>query len=611
MPRLARVRRHLDSLPRALLLGLAALVFVVGVFVADGLANAGEIRQGVRVAGIDLSGMTPEQARERLTTAARALDTGPVVLQVGRGQTEVKRARLGIRVDVRATVESAVAFGRRGPLDLSRFRSLAGGIDLDWRTTVDRRVFQRLLASLRRHVARPPREPRLRLQGLEPVLVPGAPGQVIDVRAAEQALTVVVTRGGSSAVLVVVDGRPSVGDAAAQAAVGRVRRLLGAPIQVSIGTERAALLPGDLAPAVRAVPAGGQLVVRLDGGTLGALLRRRAPFAFKDAEDATFKVVGRQVKVVAAVSGRKVDVARAAAALLAAGEAAQGARHVDLPVTPSRPALSTAQAQRLGVREQVATFTTQFDASDAPRVHNISLIGAAIDGRLVRPGQTFSMNAATGERTAAKGYRTAHVLLNGEVVDGLGGGVCQAGTTFFNAVFFGGYDIVQRTNHSLHLSRYPLGRDATLNWPDKDVKFRNDTPYAVLIRAKVTPASMTVSLYSTDVGNDVSFTTSGMSNFRSPPTKYVDDPGLTEGTEEVEESGSSGFDVSVRRVVRRNGQVIHTDSFVSNYVPWTRIVRRGVKPPGPGAPPAGDAGAPATTAAATLPPPFGGGSEEG
>src|SRR5262249_25950403 len=158
-------------------------------------------------------------------------------------------------------------------------------------------------------------------------------------------------------------------------------------------------------------------------------------------------------------------------------------------------ALTTARAQQLGIQERVTSYTTQFSPDDAPRVHNISLIGAAVNNKVVLPNQVFSMNAATGERTMSKGYRTAHVIVNGEVVDGLGRGACQAGTTVFNAAFFGGLDIVQRTNHSLHLSRYPLGRDATLNWPDKDVKFRNDTPYAILIKASVTAASMTVQLY--------------------------------------------------------------------------------------------------------------------
>jgi vancomycin resistance protein YoaR len=217
-------------------------------------------------------------------------------------------------------------------------------------------------------------------------------------------------------------------------------------------------------------------------------------------------------------------------------------------------------------------------------VHNISLIAAAMNGQLVLPGQLFSMNAATGERTPGKGYRTAKVIKDGEIVPGLGGGVCQAGTTMFNAVFFAGLPVIERRNHSLHISHYPMGRDATLNWPGTDLKFRNDSPYGIYITARATSASMNVTLWSTSRGYDVDFSTSAPYNFRSPPTKVEDDPTLPLGQEVVESGGSAGFDVTVHRTVTHNGQVVRKDSFVSNYVPWSKVVRRGTKPPGPPTP---------------------------
>jgi vancomycin resistance protein YoaR len=205
------------------------------------------------------------------------------------------------------------------------------------------------------------------------------------------------------------------------------------------------------------------------------------------------------------------------------------------------------------------------------------------------PGQVFSMNAATGERTGSKGYRTAKVIKEGEIVPGLGGGVCQAGTTMFNAVFFAGLPVLERRNHSLHISHYPMGRDATLNWPSTDLKFRNDSRYGIYITAVATAASMTVTLWSTSRGYEVDFTTSAPYNFRSPPTRFEDDPTLPVGEQRVESNGSSGFDVTVHRTVTQNGQVVRKDTFVSNYIPWSKVVLRGTKPAGPapaGQPPA-------------------------
>jgi vancomycin resistance protein YoaR len=474
----------------------------------------------------------------------------------------------------------ALAVGRRGPLDPARLRAYLGGVDLDWRTRVEPAALGNLRAQLGRQVARPPREPTLRVVGTTPNLTAGAPGRIVDPAGSERALRVAIADPGATAVeLPVVDHQPTVAQPAAEAAAEQVRRLLAAPLTVSDGDQVATLAPAELAGTVRATPANGQLAVSLDAKGLEALLRKRAPFAFTRAADARFAVSGRKVRVVPGVPGRSVDLVKATSALIAAGTAEGGTRRAELPVVARQPGFTTAEAKALGIRQRVSTYTTQFSASDRPRVHNIALIGAAVSNKIVKPGQVFSMNAATGERTAAKGYRTAHVILNGEIVDGLGGGVCQAGTTVFNAVFFGGYEVVQRQNHSLHISRYPMGRDATLNWPNKDLKFKNDTPYAVLIRATVTPASMTVSLYSTSVGNKVSFTTSGQSNWRSPPTRYEDDPTLAKGEERVEAGGSAGFDVTVHRTVTRNGKVVHSDNFLSQYIPWTRVVKRGTKAP--------------------------------
>jgi vancomycin resistance protein YoaR len=290
------------------------------------------------------------------------------------------------------------------------------------------------------------------------------------------------------------------------------------------------------------------------------------------------------------VDGRAVQPARAAAALLAVATRQGRQRTVRLPSVARRPELTTEKARALGVKEVVSTFTTTFAADDAPRVHNIGLIAAAVNGSLVMPGQAFSMNAATGQRTAAKGYRTAHVIVNGEVVDGLGGGVCQAGTTMFNTVLMAGLPVLERRNHSLHISHYPMGRDATLNWPDTDLKFRNDTPYGIFVTSRWTASTLTFTLYSTSRDLEVALGTSESRNFRSPPTRYVDDPQLPAGTEVVEESGSSGFDVTVFRTVTQHGRVVRRDRFVSSYSPWTRIVRRGVAeaPAGQPVPPASE-----------------------
>jgi vancomycin resistance protein YoaR len=604
----AAALRRLARLPRALLAALLVVVLAGGLLAAQELTAVGEVRRGVRVGGVDLSGLSRAAAGDRLQAAAVPLEASPLTLQAGDAAMRLPRSRAGVELDVEASVAAALEVGRGSPLDADRLSGWFRRVELPWRAQVDTTRLDPQLATLGKKVGSEVREPTLRIGGrvlgqapagaaagaatgagavaVEPVA--GRPGRTIDrAGAAAAVLAAAAAPAGTTVELPITARPPTVTPAAAKAAADRVAALLAAPVEVTAGDRRADLRPADLAPLVRAAAAAGELRPRLDPAGLDRLLRRQAAFAYTEPRDARFQPAGSTMRVLPGVAGLEVIPKKAAAAVLEAGTAGAGdGRSVALPTTATQPELTTKEARALGVREATSTFTTTFSAADAPRVHNISLIAAAVHGSLVRPGQVFSMNAATGQRTAAKGYRTAHVIQNGEIVDGLGGGVCQAGTTMFNAAFFAGLPVVQRRNHSLHISHYPMGRDATLNWPGTDLKFRNDSPYGIYITGRATPFTLTFTFWSTSRGYKVTSSTSAASNFRAPPTRYKDDPTLPKGKEVVEESGSSGFDVTVSRTVTRGGTVVRRDRFVSNYSPWVKVVRRGTGPkeaPEPGA----------------------------
>ena len=161
-----------------------------------------------------------------------------------------------------------------------------------------------------------------------------------------------------------------------------------------------------------------------------------------------------------------------------------------------------------------------------------------IDGTLIKPGATFSFNATTGERTADKGFQEAPVIINGELQNGLGGGVCQVSTTVFNAAFEAGLPIDARTNHALYISHYPLGRDATVNFPDLDLRFSNDTDHWLLLRTFVGAGSLTVNLYGTPLDRRVESTTAPLEVTGPVPVEETDDPSLEKGKRVVDEFGS-------------------------------------------------------------------------
>ncbi len=574
--------KRLLGMPRPLLAAALALVLVLGLFGVDTALASGAVRRGVSVGGIDLGGLSRAAARAKLATAAAQVEARPLVLRAETARLTLPRSQAGVRLDVDGSLADALVVGHSGPFDLNRLRSWFGGVELPWRARLESQGVEQAVSRLDTRIRRPIREPALRLAGARVELVQGTPGHGVDTAGALRALEGAAgLPAGAEVALPVSEQRPTVDQAAAEAAAEQARKLLSGPLTVTAAGHSASLQPAELAPRVRSRVHSGRLLVELVPQALDGLLRQRAPFAYTTPRDARFQPAGKRIRLLPAVAGRVVDPVKAVAALLAAGGKEGAARTAALPVTTTNPKLTTEKAKALGVKEVVSSFTTTFSSSDAPRVHNISLIAAAVNDQLVMPGQVFSMNAATGERTPDKGYRTAKVIKDGEIVPGLGGGVCQAGTTMFNAAFFAGLPVVERRNHSLHISHYPMGRDATLNWPGTDLKFRNDSPYGIYVTARATSATMNVTLWSTSRGYDVAFSTSAPYNFRAPPTKFEDDPTLPVGQQVVESNGSSGFDVTVHRTVTHNGQVVRKDSFVSNYVPWSKVVRRGTKPPGP------------------------------
>jgi vancomycin resistance protein YoaR len=170
---------------------------------------------------------------------------------------------------------------------------------------------------------------------------------------------------------------------------------------------------------------------------------------------------------------------------------------VQLPLRTVPPRINPENLATIGIKEQVATFTTNHPAGQ-PRVTNIHRMADMVKGQVIMPGETFSLNGFVGERTVAKGFVVDHQINDeGKFDEAVGGGVSQFATTTFNAAFFGGLDYGEYQSHTIYISRYPFGREATVSWRHPDLQLKNSTPYAVGIWATYTDTTLTVSLYST------------------------------------------------------------------------------------------------------------------
>ena len=169
---------------------------------------------------------------------------------------------------------------------------------------------------------------------------------------------------------------------------------------------------------------------------------------------------------------------------------------VPVPMTPVEADLTDAEATAYGVTQPVASFTT-FHACCESRVTNIHRIAEIVDGHQILPDEYFELNHFVGERTTERGFVEGGAILEGEFVTSVGGGVSQFATTFFNASWFAGAEIISHQPHSIYISRYPAGREATINYPGVNLEIQNDSPYAIVVDTSFTDTSVTVTFWST------------------------------------------------------------------------------------------------------------------
>lgn len=229
--------------------------------------------------------------------------------------------------------------------------------------------------------------------------------------------------------------------------------------------------------------------------------------------------------------------------------------------------------------DELASYTTRYDPSNRNRSNNISISAGKINETIIMPGETFSYNQTVGERTIEEGYKEAGAYAGGRVVQDVGGGICQTSSTLYNAALLANLEIVDRSNHRFLTSYVEPGRDATVAWGSIDFKFKNTRSYPIKIEATAKNGVCTMSIYGIKEETEYEVVIqSNVLSYTSYTTKYEDDSSLEEGEEVVEQSGYTGCTSEAYRVLKLNGEVISKTLLSKDtYDPMTRIIRRGTK----------------------------------
>jgi len=466
-------------------------VLLVAAIVAIVVATDARPRvpEGVAIAGVAVGGVSAAEAEERVSAHAREFATRPVVVVGPKGRVRTSGIALRARPRVAAAVAAAGLhrFGRaRGWFDSDKTRN----VPLSW--DVGGGEVRELARRLVQTVRPSPAAVVVHAGGVE--VREGRVGYVVDVDALRSRLESLpaLVRAPTTRIA------PQITTADARATAERVERLTGTRRAVLLGTVATTLEPETLRALVRVRQIGSVLRVAFDEVGLARLLP-----ASVSPRDAEFRFRGGEVEIVPAVQGRVLDVAATAGRLADSDEST-----VEAAVSLVQPEVTTAELAALGIRDRVSEFTTYYPPGQ-PRVVNIQRAAAVIDGTILRPGATFSMNEALGERTIAKGYVPAPQIAAGNsFVDSVGGGISQVATMLYNGAFFAGLELIEHQPHSLYIDRYPLGREATISWGGPELIFRNDWAAGVLIKLDATETAITVRFFSSRLGRRVETETS-------------------------------------------------------------------------------------------------------
>ena len=572
------VRTHRRAVARGrtwprlgLLVALAALI-TVGL----GLIYAGspdKLASGTRIAGIDVGGLTPSAAQRLLEQRSARVSEVPVVFNVGNQRFKLTPRQLGVAVDWRAAVTNARKQGdgfgfvrgyRRLELEFFPQDLMPPIRAYDAALTYE-------LELLSKAINRPHVEARLVRRGLHITIAAGTTGRSLDTSAAREVIVRSLASFSRETVVglpVRVDP-PRVTVATLTAAQQTASRIISGPVTLIAGPTRLKV------PRWRLAKLLDLSTMRFSGPAADAYFARLEKTIDTPPKDADFAVsaTGR-VRVIPSQPGLGLDVPQSAPRILAAAARLRN-RVATLVLAEQQPSRTTEQAQAMGITGTVGAYET-FYGGIANRIHNVQLVAHLVDHKFVAPGETFSFNNTTGERSAAKGFVSAPVIVNGELQNGLGGGVCQVSTTVFNAAYEAGLPITSRTNHALYISHYPLGRDATVDYPGIDLKFVNDTGHWLLLRTFVGSSSLTVVLYGAPQHRRVETITAPLRVVSPPPVQKTVDATLKPGDVIVDDYGAPAQATSVeRKVYAPDGKLLSDATWYSSYRSMPKIVRVG------------------------------------
>jgi vancomycin resistance protein YoaR len=559
-----------------LVLILALALLLAGGYAAAALAAGDKIPRGTSIAGVDIGGLTQDEAERRLREDLADRADAPIEISVdGAGPVSLTPAEAGLSVDYAASVAEAGGDQAWNPKNLWDYYT--GGDDLDAVVDVDDAALRAAVDEVSADTGTPARDGKVRFTRTGVRTKDPKVGSAVDPEAAADALVAAYLDEDPSVDLEVGPSQPDIDAEDVQEALETFANpAMSGPVTLVFDKSRVRLSPRQYAKALSMEPSGGELVPTVDADRITELVEGATSGAGAPV-DARVELVNGRPKVIPSKPGVTFDPADITDTFLDLVARPEGGRVLEVEATVDEADFTTRDARDLGIKEEISEFPTHFPYAEYRNI-NIGRAAELVNGTVLKPGETFSLNGVVGERTRENGFTTGFIISNGIFKEDLGGGVSQMATTLFNAMFFAGLEDIEHKPHSFYIDRYPAGREATVAWPTVDLQFKNDTEYGVLIEAFVndsTPSSqgtVTVRMYSTKIW-DITASASERYAYVGPGTRTLDTPDCYPNT------GFSGFQIDVTRIFKKHGEseVHHTEKFHTSYTPADTVI---CKPPG-------------------------------
>ena len=595
-----------------------ALVVLIVVGIGDALANLGKAYPGVTVQGVDVSGLTADEMKERLkTSAAPQIEQGSVMIfsseearqkidddaarlesEALAEQISIEEARanhavwtptaasLGASAKVDEAVKEALSYGRGLGNIFNRLGAQFFGHDISMGVAFDEFAIESLAAEIDLAIGDARIDTAVGIDDGYAFVVDGHDGQLLNRETFRSSIESCLNGENPDGEFIAkVELAPSrITHDQAQAVADKINAQLDRPITFNYNDHPWSpdrwLVGYWVAPELVIDEEGSRIDVSLD-------LERARPdilngiFAAIDtaAWNITFEKTEDDVMVYTDGGGTMPNLGEAVSQLddaMFGNGASTGSIDIEISPLETPESLTFDQARELGLVSIIGSYTTEYSNYEGTenRNYNIHHASDIINNTIAKAnGGTWSFNDSTGDTNDETGFKSAGSIVQGEYVDSIGGGICQVATTVFNAVFEAGLPVLARTNHELYIASYPNGRDAAVSYPYLDFEFENDLGSDILLKTSYSDTTLTVTLYSTATGYRVESTEGEWEERGKYDTKFETDESLSKGVYYTKTYGEDGRSITVYRTVYDNkGEVVFEDAFLSVYSPKDELI---------------------------------------